>query len=77
MTASPRGVRGSGPDAGTWTVVAASEYPRLFWLFATGALIVGGGAVAGLGYGCVQVVRETGLAVQSLTEEAGFALKQQ
>ena len=34
------------------------------------ALIVGGGALAGLGYGCVQVVRETGLAVQNLTEEA-------
>ena len=50
--------------------VAASVYPRLFWLFTTGARIVGGGAVAGLGYGCVQVVRETGLAVQNLTEEA-------
>jgi len=62
---------------GLGTVAAASEYPRIFWLFASAALIVGGGAVAGLGYGCVQVVRETGLAVQNLTEEAGFALKQQ
>lgn len=50
--------------------VAAHEYPTVFWLFATIAFVVGGAAVAILGYGCVQVVRETGLAVQNLAEEA-------
>jgi hypothetical protein len=55
---------------GLGTVVAVSEYPTIFWLFAITALIVGGGAVVGLGYGCVLVVRETGLAVQNLSEEA-------
>ena len=50
--------------------VVAHQYPTAFWLFATTAFAVGGAAVAMLGYGCVQVVRETGLAVQNLSEEA-------
>jgi hypothetical protein len=55
---------------GLGSVVGANEYPRLFWFFATVAFVIGGAAVAVLGYGCVQVVRETGLAVQNLSEEA-------
>jgi hypothetical protein len=55
---------------GLGSVVAASEYPRAFWFLATIAFTVGAAAVVGLAYGCIQMVRETGLAVRNLSEEA-------
>jgi hypothetical protein len=55
---------------GLGSVVAASEYPRAFWFLATVAITIGAAAVVGLAYGCVQMVRETGLAVRNLSEEA-------